>query len=277
MVPKFNHFVITRFNLKQSIWQNDKKGGAVNDEAWLTSRYHLFEHYCFPSLVEQSEQQFTWLVFFDTDTPIRFKTKNEVLHQQFKNFIPIYVPSFSDFEKGLDTHIRALLDKKCSYIITTRLDNDDCFHQDAITAIQQNFIEKDRTIIDLVHGLSLQINSGFKLALKKDTVSGPFISLIEKIKGDNPLLTVYNREHLHWIGDAHFVKVDTDFYWLQIIHERNVSNTLGEVLTFNKTYLRGFDFLKRIHFSLSYRAFIILKKSMGYKLYKKFKNAYLGF
>jgi hypothetical protein len=277
MEVRFNHFIITRFNLKQTIWEKDKLGDAVNNEAWLSSRYELFERFCLPSIIHQTEQEFKWLVFFDTHTPITFKVKNERNHADFKNFIPVYVDSFLEFEKSLDSIIRAQISNDPQFIITTRLDNDDCLHENAVKTIQHHFIDQDRTVIDLIHGLTLQINPDYKLALKKHTSSGPFISLIEKHRGNRPFMTVYDREHLHWIGDAHFVTIDDGIFWMQIIHDRNISNALSEELTFKKQYLKGFNFRNRIHFSFKYYMLLILKKTLLYNSYKKIKNHYIVF
>lgn len=259
-MANFNHFIITRFNLKQTIWVNDKLGDTVNDEHWLNERFALFEQYCFPSIKNQTEKQFKWLVYFDSDTPGIFKQKNEHLQRIFKSYIPIYVASFSEFETKLPQTICELKEATKNYVITTRLDNDDAFHKDAVKVIQNHFIEEDKTIIDLANGLALKINGEYKLSLKKNVISGPFISLIEKIDPLVSPLTVYDREHTSWHGIAAFRTVDEGYYWLQLIHNRNISNGLSNNLTFNTSYLKGFDFLNPIHFSIKYYVFIILKR-----------------
>ena len=273
MKKPFNHFVITRFNLKQNIWKKDRTGAKVNNEEWLKDRYALFEKYCYPSLKNQSEQNFKWLVYFDEDTPEYFKLKNEQLHQKYSNFNAIYVKDFKTFEQELSNQIKKYIEVKKDYLITSRIDNDDCFHREAVKVIQNHFAEQNNTIIDLCNGLSLQTENGFKLSIKRNVQSGPFISLIERATVENAnFITVYDREHNHWIGDAEFININSGYYWLQIIHGRNISNNLNNHLTFNKKYLKGYEFIGKIKFSFKYYLFIVLKKMKIIALFKFLKN-----
>jgi hypothetical protein len=257
----FNHFVITRFNLKQSIWNSDKNGVNVNDEQWLLDRYKLFETYCFPSLEAQTLKDFIWLVFFDKDTPDIFKLKNEGLKNKCSNFLPVYVSDFLAFETLLPKKIKELAADDITYIITTRLDNDDSLHKDAVKTIQENFIEEDHTIIDLQNGFALELSdTTHRLSMRKGVISGPFISYVETVKKDKELLTVYNREHLKWIGDANYVNITKGFYWLQLIHKRNISNALSNILIAKRKCLKGFIVYKDVRFSFKYRMFVFLKQ-----------------
>ena len=232
----------------------------------------LFNKYCFPSLKLQSCTDFLWLVFFDGGTPSEYKKRNEDLQQELQNFRPVYVTSFKDFEKELPNQIRKYIDEQTKYIITTRLDNDDAFHKDTVGIIQKNFHPIDKAIIDLKNGLTLQVGEQHKLSVKDNITSGPFVSLIELLKDDEQMLTVYDREHLKWVGDAEFINVEEGHYWLQIIHERNISNDLGQKLTFNKTYLNGYEFLDKVKFSFRYYIFIIFKGTKLLGFIKKIKQ-----
>ncbi|MGO4891672.1 glycosyltransferase [Flavobacterium sp. W21_SRS_FM6] len=57
----FQHYVITRFNLRQKDWLASKSNNEVLTDEWMENRLTLFSHYCFPSLLKQSTQNFTWL------------------------------------------------------------------------------------------------------------------------------------------------------------------------------------------------------------------------
>ena len=60
----------------------DKNGNIVNDLNWLKHRYYLFETFCFPSILSQTNKNFKWLVFFDKDTPSEYvdiNLKNHLL------------------------------------------------------------------------------------------------------------------------------------------------------------------------------------------------------
>jgi hypothetical protein len=61
----FHHFVLTRFNVKIGLGGGESV--APNLE-WLVHRFDLFDKFCFPSVRNQSNLNFKWLVFFDVDT-----------------------------------------------------------------------------------------------------------------------------------------------------------------------------------------------------------------
>jgi hypothetical protein len=50
----FQHFVITRFNLRKKDWQTSKKTQVLTD-IWMEGRLELFEYYCFSSLKAQTK------------------------------------------------------------------------------------------------------------------------------------------------------------------------------------------------------------------------------
>lgn len=251
----FDHFVITRFNLKNKNWNHDKEGNVINNEKWLEERYFLFKEYCFPSLKNQSLKSFKWLVYFDVNTPEKYKHENQKLRAHFSNFFPLYAKDFDSFENSLCEDINKLKNKKNSYLLTTRIDNDDCFHKDAIKVIQKNFNLEDRAIIDLRKGLTLKIDRPRKLSFVYKE-SGPFISLISKIDSKDKFPTVYDRKHTNWSHDTKFIIVDDDYFWLQLIHKRNISNSLGGNFTSRKEILKGFGLDTKIRFSISYYFFV---------------------
>ena len=148
---QFRHFVITRFNIPA--WSADKNGRAVRDEQWLKTRINLFEQFCFPSMIHQSNKNFSWLVYFDPQSPEMLKEKIKRWEQQCANFIPIYCNDYNAFQfSAVSEYIQENVDSSCEYVITTRLDNDDALHQDAIAEIQQAFIPRHNTIIDIPNG-----------------------------------------------------------------------------------------------------------------------------
>jgi hypothetical protein len=93
----FQHFVITRFNLRQKDWVASKSNNQVLTDQWMENRLTLFTHYCFPSLLMQSEQNFTLLMFFDITTPEKNRSTISQLQQQFPNFIPVFIDGMDAF------------------------------------------------------------------------------------------------------------------------------------------------------------------------------------
>ena len=50
-------------------------------------------------------------------------------------------------------------------------------------------------------------------------------------------------------------------YLAQYIHDNNISNNLNGILTYNMTYLKGFEYLENIRFGLRYKLYVALKKT----------------
>ncbi|WP_411768231.1 glycosyltransferase [Winogradskyella sp. A3E31] len=271
-MKSFDHFIITRFNIKNKGWLSDKYGQNVNDQKWLTERYELFMMYCYPSVLKQSCKDFTWLVFFDMNTPLKFKEKNKDINNSLPQFNAIYVEDYSDFENKLPEEIKTRAESE--YIITSRFDNDDCYHVDTVKTIQKHFKPQPNTIIDLENGLTLDINKVNRLSRKKGVVSGPFVSYIEKIEEGKIIKTAYNCEHVHWKDRAQFIPVKQGYFWLQIIHNRNVSNQMSIDLISNKSYLKGFPIDRMPKFNLKYYVFVFVLQLGVFEFFRTIKASF---
>lgn len=84
----FRHFIITRFNLP--LWPTKEKD-PIHNLDYLRRRMQLFEDYCFPSVRQQTCQDFTWLCLFDVHTPDEIKARLETLRGEYANFVPLYL------------------------------------------------------------------------------------------------------------------------------------------------------------------------------------------
>lgn len=104
---KYKHFLITRFNIP--LWRTKDKD-PIHDIHYLKYRMQLFEDYCFPSVRQQTNQNFVWLCLFDVNTPREIKERLEVLHQDYNNFCPLYL----DVNENV-TIPQAIIDKRRKY------------------------------------------------------------------------------------------------------------------------------------------------------------------
>lgn len=215
----FKHFLITRFNLKVPDWQLTKNKESLLTEEWMAHRMELFENFCLPSVLSQSNQNFTWLIYFDTTTSLYFKNKISSIINGNKQIKLIYINGMSAFSAILKKNIQKK-SEKIPYLITTRLDNDDCIHKDFVETIQQQFNFQDFMAIDLTEGYSLQIEPQVRLG-KKTQLYNPFISLIEK---NNTPTTVCMRAHGKWKSENRIIHIKNKRVWLAIIHHKNKIN-----------------------------------------------------
>ncbi len=242
----FKHFIITQFNLRKFPYGNITETEWIN---WTQDRIKLFKTYCLPSFLNQSNKNFTWLIYFDTKTPQKFN----YLHEELNNisFVKLlFADGYHQFMEKYIGDIKKLSDNT-EWIITSRCDNDDTLHKDAVNAIQNNFIQKDEFLISLA--------SGYTLNIIDNTLShyyypmSPFISLVESTKKEL-LKGIFYKEHTRW--DELRLKISTELlkknkrsvfvlekpYWIQIIHSKNQSNNFKRGLPVVKTKDLSRDF-----------------------------------
>lgn len=215
----FQHYILTRFNLRAKDWTTTKNNEKVLTEEWLEERFWLFENYCFNSVKNQRNQNFKWLVFFDDHTPEVYKQKVAEYQKSYDNFIPYFIDGMDNF---LPEIVKAIQNSDSEeYIITSRLDNDDCIHENYTDAIQRQFDQQDHQAIDVIDGYTVEIGEDIRLGYVTK-LNNPFISLIEK-KDD--FQTVWFRDrHGSWKYEKNMTRVRNERLWLSVIHSRNKVN-----------------------------------------------------
>jgi hypothetical protein len=271
------HFVLTQFNLK-----NFPKSNNNDYESWLNwtrNRIELFKEYCLPSIINQSCKTFSWLLFFDADTPEEFTEFTDELSSY--SFINIcYSKGIEDFNANYVKEIRNRAEKSNKWIITTRIDNDDCLHKDAIDIIQKNFVARHKYLISLA--------SGYMLNISDRTLShyyypmSPFISLIES--NENEIKGVFEKGHTKWDNLRLFIfkEIGLEYFnkkarqsrfilkkplWIQTVHGENISNNFYRGLpVLRKKDLRDFS----IKYSTKGLSIYTIRKYVSYVTWKRY-------
>lgn len=246
-MKKFNHFFITIFNVKRpkpffkSVWrklhsQLTRKEFILNgqkvlnnpetpirlNEDYLETRFKLFEKFCFPSVVGQSNQNFKWLVFLDSQTPDSCKEKIEK-YSEYSNLVPIYVEEFNS--TTLRNAITNNLTDNPEYLITTNLDNDDAISRDYVKLVQKEFNEQNFAVVTFPHGYVWKEPSG-KLYLR-EYLSNPFISLIESAKDFKTVYYIPHQDYVPKYAKAGLIKpIKANPGWMQVIHGSNLRNRI---------------------------------------------------
>lgn len=213
----FKHLLITRFNLRNPKWDFTKNNESLLNDEWMQSRMQLFKNFCFPSICAQSNPDFEWLIYFDSTTSVTFKKEIMELIQGKENIKAFFIDGMNAFYPSIQEYIQNIT---TPFLITSRIDNDDCIHKDFIKTVQQNFQEQDFQAIDIIKGYSLQIEPEIILG-KKEHIFNPFISLIEK--NENPK-TVWLSDHNMWKKETRITQVTNKRLWLSIIHQKNKVN-----------------------------------------------------
>ncbi|TXE15601.1 hypothetical protein ES692_16005 [Psychroserpens burtonensis] len=217
------HYLITRFNLKNENWHNPNSDNHVLSNTWLDERFNIFETYCLPSIENQTNKNFKWLVCFDIDTPKDYSSKIKNLEIHLPFFQPLFIDGFKNLEKDISNFVKA--DSQNRFIITTRLDNDDIVHKNFIKTIQNLFQPKSAVInINLGYQLILMPNKNYQLRLVKKE-HNPFMSVISE--KDN-FESVLSKEHHYWKSHNHQIINKNERLWIQFVHGNNVLNDISK-------------------------------------------------
>src|SRR5258708_1463100 len=130
----YRHLLLTRFNVKLS-WLGSRKLG----DDWLRHRCSIFERVTLPCVRGQTNRNFTWLIFVDSETSTAFKSrisgycKDSLLRPVFVtgNFnLATVQSSVAPFGIGRE------------FLITTRLDTDDGVCRTFVEVIQKHFSQQ---------------------------------------------------------------------------------------------------------------------------------------
>lgn len=210
----FRHYVLTRFN--DGLYGPKPRVPTPPDE-WMDHRLSLFTAFTVPSMMEQTCQEFTWLVLMDARTPRRYI--EEIESFRYPNLKLIHATETGP--KWSQAIVPGDYD-----LLTTRLDNDDAFHRDAIGALQQAYraqrSQRARPwVMVFPFGLIMHLASHE-------------LSVMEYWLNNCPTLVADGREGrtvFQWRHDEIPPEVAKCYikdrpYWLQIVHAHNLLNAL---------------------------------------------------
>lgn len=250
-MEQFNHFLITRFNLNFGAkeWTQDKNQISTLTDEWMIARLAIFRKYCLPSVSNQTNKNFRWLIFFDEATK---QVHREIIKEMLANFSfihTIFIPGASFKIKHLQ-QIKLLLQQNSKYLITTRIDNDDVIHERFIEKIQTNFNCQDYMAVnfvklytlDIVENQALKVNYAF---------SGHFISLIEKVDEINKIVGCYSKGDRYWNKKGEIIQIVDDIYCMELIHNTNVINIVRGFPVLVRRNLKAFHLDWHLNTSIS--------------------------
>ncbi len=228
-MKEYTHYVVTRFNItmffgKESRDKNIIPAKTNLEDAYLEYRFSLFEQYTFPSLKNQTNSNFKWIVLFHAETPEKFKKKIEELQDEMKNFVPLFLDEgqSKDANKIIADYLRQ--DCRKDWIVTSRIDNDDFFEETYIETVQK-YVEKHelkRYILSLPYGLQYDLRKA--LLLKYFRVTNHFITLVSRKEEEvNHITGLYHDKLRNY--NIEIQSFDDGIpKWMEIVHEANQKN-----------------------------------------------------
>ncbi|SDS07511.1 glycosyltransferase [Microterricola viridarii] len=205
-----DHVLLTRFNLPSG----GVEATIRASEHWLSNRWMLFERYCAPSVSSQSEKNFSWIIYFDPESP-RWLVDKVTEISRNGLFTPIYRASVS--REQLLGDIRGVAQGTGQRLVTSNLDNDDALARDFVARIQAVPLPEERTAVFITHGL-IASPAGLYLRIDRDNA---FCTVIES--WDDPT-TCWSDWHMMLRRSMPAIELEGAPGWLQVVHGENVSN-----------------------------------------------------
>ncbi len=219
MHNNFEHFIITAFNVDFGL----KSREQILSLEYLIQRFQLFKQFCYPSVFHQNNQNFKWLVFFDSEIPSIFKNEINTWAKDWDKFVPVYVTPVSkpgDFWRDI---VKEYMSPSTEYLITTNLDNDDSISKDFVDLVQRNFQQQDFEFLNFAYGYMLREDGLFL----REFLASPFISLIEKTDNILTCKTICHNDLFQLYEQGVNVRqILTKPAWLQVVHGTNLKNRL---------------------------------------------------
>ncbi len=212
--PTFRHVILTRFNVR---WEDNPNTPSIGvDPAWLSERFDLFERYCLPSVLAQTERNFDWLLFFNEKTPTAYVDRIRALNLEHPFIVPVFCDSLPLAE--VQEAVREVAGGGADWLLTSRLDNDDGIHPDFVATLQQAQSFQQAEVLNYPYGVIFRAGRAYR---RRD-LSNAFISLSEPASESK---TVFSIPRHVYASDSYPVRqMAVDPRWLQVIHESNISN-----------------------------------------------------
>ena len=210
------HVLMTRFNLATP----GKEAAIRNRPDWLSTRFRLFEEFCLPSVAAQTSKDFTWIIYFDQDTPEEFKQRVKGL-QRVMAFEAYYTGLFG--ANGWPQSIAQVLGAMPAQVLTSRLDNDDALANDYLARTAkaaQGLAPSPRIGVVLTNGFVRSSRRAYRIRHP----SNAFISWLERGDLQDPVLTAMGIAHIEAARSGPLLQVPGEGGWLQVVHGGNVSN-----------------------------------------------------
>lgn len=121
------NLLLTRFSYRGNNL-NIKKGQDPLNPKNLEHRFNLFEIGCLPSILNQKNQDFTWIIVVDPELPANYRTRLQKLVSPKRDCHLV------NFSPELNIHkltwLKPWINVDTKYVVNTVLDDDDMLFDD---------------------------------------------------------------------------------------------------------------------------------------------------
>lgn len=259
-----HHFILTRFNVW--IWGRDKSGHAIERNEWLRERLRLFETYCLPSVVGQTEDNFVWVMLVDEDTPDEFRGRIMRYRGQCSQIRVVKVRrGCGEYFARVFQQVVGKALKECGaepgdLCLTTYLDNDDSIRRDFAADVRRRCeafrLEPGHdSFLSFDYGLQVFQQLG-NLTTRIAYPNNHFITLAEclseeAMSADERMAKVrtcygYGSHFLlerRGLARVEHVKDKRNPMWAEVVHQGNVDNDVK--MTLQTSFVADMEILHR--------------------------------
>lgn len=233
---EYKHLLISRLNV---FYKTKMSGRGFDPDIWLLERVEIFKKFCFPSILNQSNKDFSWFFYIDSETPLEVRNDLENTFEPYP-FIKLISHHYESFNitKYLQYDIQQYLGSDFQYLISSRVDTDDMLHKDFIKNVQMRFNDQKYEAINFNKGLVYHIPTGVSSLMVHRY--NAFLSLIEK-RPEDGFKTVFYKQHTEYRTDPYKVEIKIkQSMWCVSIHGLNDSTGFyGSVIKFKKPDFKG--------------------------------------
>jgi hypothetical protein len=218
--------LLTRFNLPSAGYESLVRSKS----GWLENRVQLFERYCLPSVRAQTQTDFSWLVYFDPQSPAWLRRKIEEWEGSSRLRACFRSAVSSD---QLLEDIGRVSGSRGERLLTTNLDNDDALSVDFIARVRNVDPDSAATVIYVPSGLIARGEALYRRTDRSNafcTVSAPWERPQTCWADWHNRLALTMPARLERGGPG----------WLQVVHGGNVSNRVHGVLASPAAYASSF-------------------------------------
>jgi hypothetical protein len=156
-----HHYIITRFSVldkNASInpyftrkAKTNIKSYLFNDDR-LQEKFFIFNHVTYPSIINQTSNNYTWLIYSSSHLPEKYKKM--LMEINGGNIKVIFIDNFKEMNMDIEHRIA-----KSKHFSTVRLDDDDGLNPDFLKTISKYADEKGK-VISLPNGIRIKRKGG---------------------------------------------------------------------------------------------------------------------
>lgn len=123
------------FRVMREEKKSEEKRQKVFDKKRLATKFVYFERLTLPSILNQTNSDWSWTIFYGADLPIEFADRLKHLCEQSSKITCVPVKTFAEFHERVDSNLQSFK-KKGMRFASIRIDDDDALVETYVDLLQ---------------------------------------------------------------------------------------------------------------------------------------------